>query len=185
MAERLTKIYTRSGDQGLTRLATGERIAKTHARIAAFGDLDETNSAIGMILCADGVPENTRRMLTAVQQDLFDMGADLAVPGSQRASDSQVARLERELDAINATLPPLKEFVLPGGGSAAAACHLARAIARRAERSAWRLAEETEVNAALLRYLNRLSDLLFVVARALARRGSPDEPLWEPDRAPR
>ena len=182
MANRLTKIYTRTGDSGLTRLATGEQIPKTSARISACGDLDETNSAVGLILSAAGVSDAVRRVLTAVQQDLFDLGAELALPDQQRATETHVQRLEDELDALNASLPPLKEFVLPGGTPAAAACHLARAICRRAERGVWRLAEEVELNPALLRYLNRLSDLLFVIARVLARQESAEEPLWRPDR---
>jgi cob(I)alamin adenosyltransferase len=182
MADRLTKIYTRAGDSGSTRLATGERVAKTSARIAACGDLDETNCAIGMILSTSELPDAVRGVLTAIQQDLFDLGAEFALPGHRRATDAHVEQLERELDTLNAELPPLKEFVLPGGTPAAAACHLARAICRRAERSAWRLAEETELNPALLRYLNRLSDLLFVVSRVLARQGGAGEPLWQPQR---
>ena len=182
MANRLTKIYTRTGDTGLTRIATGDRIAKTSRRIEAFGDLDEANSAIGLILSNASVPDGIRATLTAVQQVLFDIGAELAVPGQCRASDQHVATLEHELDALNEQLPPLREFVLPGGGPSAAACHLARAICRRAERSAWRLAEETELNPASLRYLNRLSDLLFVVARVLGREHDSAEPLWQPNR---
>jgi cob(I)alamin adenosyltransferase len=182
VANRLTKIYTRSGDGGLTRLATGEQVAKTSTRIGVCGDLDETNSAIGLVLCATGVPGSVHRTLSDVQQDLFDLGAELALPSQRRATEEHVQRLEKELDQLNATLPPLKEFVLPGGTPAAAACHLARAICRRTERSAWRLAEETELSPFLLRYLNRLSDLLFVIARVLARQDSPDEPLWQPDR---
>jgi cob(I)alamin adenosyltransferase len=182
LANRLTKIYTRAGDGGLTRIATGDQVSKTSRRIEAFGDLDETNSTIGLILSNASVPDGIRATLTAAQQVLFDIGAELAVPGQYRTSDPHVATLERELDALNEKLPPLREFVLPGGGPSAAACHLARAVCRRAERSAWRLAEETELNPASLKYLNRLSDLLFVIARVLAREHDASEPLWQPNR---
>lgn len=182
VANRLTKIYTRTGDSGLTRMATGEQVSKTSAAIEACGDLDEANSAIGLLLSSADVPEHLRTILTAVQQTLFDIGAELALPAHWRTTDQQIEGLEQVLDEVNHELPPLKEFVLPGGGPSAAACHLARAICRRAERSAWRLAEERELNSASLRYLNRVSDLLFVIARALARQHSADEPLWQPDR---
>jgi cob(I)alamin adenosyltransferase len=183
VANRLSKIYTRAGDSGMTRLATGEAVPKTSARIRACGDLDETNSAIGIVLSSSDLPHAVRDALTAIQQDLFDLGAEIALPDRPRASDAHIDRLERQLDAFNAELPPLKEFVLPGGPVNAATCHLARAVCRRAERSAWQLAEETDVNPALLRYLNRLSDLLFVIARVLARAADPTEPLWQPGRA--
>ena len=182
MPNRLTKIYTRSGDRGLTRLATGEQIAKTDARIEANGDIDEANSAIGLILSEPDVSDELRSILTAVQHDLFDIGAEIALPGRVTTRKDDVDRLERELDRLNDGLPPLTEFVLPGGTRAGAACHLARSICRRAERTLWRLDAESELNPEMLRYLNRLSDLLFVVARVLARRQDPDEPVWQPDR---
>ncbi len=181
MANRLTKIYTRSGDRGFTRLATGERVSKTGTRIEAAGHLDETNSAIGLILCEADVPDTVRSILTAVQHKLFDIGAELALPGHAGTDAEDVARLERELDRLNDALPPLTEFVLPGGPRSASSCHLARSICRRAERALWRLAEETELNPELLKYVNRLSDLLFVVARVLARQENTDEPLWNRD----
>ena len=182
MANRLTKIYTRSGDRGLTRLATGEQVPKTGPRIEAAGHLDETNSAIGLILCEADVPQSVRAVLTAVQHSLFDIGAELALPGRETTDADDVARLERELDKLNDALPPLTEFVLPGGPRSAAVCHLARSVCRRAERSLWRLAEDSELNPELLKYVNRLSDLLFVVARVLARQDRTDEPLWDRDR---
>ena len=182
MANRLTKIYTRSGDRGLTRLATGEQVSKTGTRIETAGHLDETNSAIGMILCESDVPDNVRAVLTAVQHNLFDIGAELALPGHEAIKAEDVATLEQELDALNDALPPLTEFVLPGGPRSAACCHLARSVCRRAERSLWRLADESDLNPELLKYVNRLSDLLFVVARVLARQDSTDEPLWDRDR---
>lgn len=182
MANRLTKIYTRSGDRGLTRLATGEQVSKASARIEANGDLDETNSVIGLILGETDVPDSVRSILTVVQHDLFDIGAELTLPGRTTTDTDDVARLERELDLLNEELPPLTEFILPGGTRAAATCHLARSICRRAERTLWRLAEETELNPELLKYVNRLSDLLFVIARVLSRQENAKEPLWQRDR---
>ncbi len=182
MANRLTKIYTRSGDCGLTRLATGEQVPKAGTRIEAAGHLDETNSAIGLILCEADIPQSVRAVLTAVQHNLFDIGAELALPGRATTDADDVANLERELDRLNGPLPPLTEFVLPGGPRSAASCHLARSICRRAERALWRLADEAELNPELLKYVNRLSDLLFVVARVLARQNCTDEPLWDRDR---
>ncbi|HEY5624295.1 MAG TPA: cob(I)yrinic acid a,c-diamide adenosyltransferase, partial [Gammaproteobacteria bacterium] len=140
MANRLTKIYTRSGDAGSTRLANGEEVAKTDARIEAFGAVDETNSALGLLLSYGDVPEKIREMLSRVQDELFDIGAELALPGHVAIVGERVERLENELDNLNSKLPPLKEFVLPGGSPSASACHLARAICRRAERRAWTLA---------------------------------------------
>ncbi len=182
MANRLTKIYTRSGDRGLTRLATGEQVSKTGTRIEAAGHLDETNCTIGLILCEADIPDAVRSILTAVQHSLFDIGAELALPGHTATDAEDVTNLERALDELNDTLPPLTEFVLPGGPRSAASCHLARSVCRRAERALWRLAEETELNPELLKYVNRLSDLLFVIARVLARQDSTDEPLWNQDR---
>jgi len=182
VANRLTKIYTRSGDRGLTRLATGEQVSKASARIAANGDLDETNSVIGLILSETDVPDTVRSILTAVQHDLFDIGAELTLPGHTATDADDIARLERELDRLNDDLPPLTEFVLPGGTRAAATCHLARSICRRAERTLWHLAEEAELNPELLKYVNRLSDLLFVIARVLARQDDSSEPLWQRNR---
>jgi cob(I)alamin adenosyltransferase len=178
MGHRLSKIYTRTGDDGTTGLANGERIAKTDARVEAFGNVDETNSALGLLLAEPDVPPTLRQSLTRIQHELFEIGGELALPSYRRISASHVSALESDLDALNEDLPPLKEFVLPGGNRAAAACHLARAICRRAERSAWAANACTELNAELLRYLNRLSDLLFVMARVLARRGGGEEVLW-------
>ena len=182
LANRLTKIYTRSGDRGQTRLATGERVPKTGTRIEAAGHLDETNCAIGLILCEADVPDDIRAVLTTVQHNLFDIGAELALPGRATTDSDDVASLETELDRLNDALPPLTEFVLPGGPRSAASCHLARSICRRAERALWRLADEADLNPELLKYVNRLSDLLFVVARVLARQDNTDEPLWNRDR---
>ena len=182
MANRLTKIYTRTGDDGLTRLASGERVAKHDPRVAASGTVDEANCAIGAVLCEADIPEALRTTLGRIQHELFDLGAELSLPHYSGITADHVRRLETELDAHNAGLPPLKEFVLPGGNRAAASCHLARAVCRRAERTAWALAERTAVNAELLKYLNRLSDLLFVAARVLARRDGEAEVVWRHER---
>lgn len=181
----LNRIYTRSGDAGQTRLATGQTVSKADLRVEAYGAVDETNACIGMArLHAEGALDAT---LGRIQNELFDLGADLAAPpkpgeveGSVlRVSDAQVERLEREIDGMNAELPPLASFVLPGGAPAAAALHLARTICRRAERCAVRLAEAGEpVSAPAMRYLNRLSDLLFVAARFANDRGAA-EVFWK------
>ncbi|MGW8369691.1 MAG: cob(I)yrinic acid a,c-diamide adenosyltransferase [Gammaproteobacteria bacterium] len=178
MGHRLSKIYTRTGDDGTTGLAGGSRVAKHDLRIDAFGTVDETSSAIALVLAEPGVPEQIRELLTQVQNDLFEVGAELSMPEYTGIDDEYVAALERALDDINEDLPPLKEFVLPGGGRAAAACHLARTVCRRAERVTWALAEREPISRDLLRYLNRLSDLLFVTARALTRSEGADEVLW-------
>jgi cob(I)alamin adenosyltransferase len=179
VGHRLSKIYTRTGDDGTTGLANGQRVDKCDARVEAFGSVDETNSVIGLILAENDIPSGIRESLARVQHELFEIGAELALPGYSKIGAQNIARLEAELDALNAELPPLKEFVLPGGNRAAAVCHVARAICRRAERSAWAAAKESAVNSDLLRYLNRLSDLLFVTARRLARGGGGAETLWQ------
>jgi cob(I)alamin adenosyltransferase len=181
MGHRLSKIYTRTGDAGTTGLGDGERVAKDHPRVEAYGTVDELNSAIGVVLAGD-LPAGIERCLTGIQHDLFDVGGELCMPSYRAVTPARVEELEQALDAFNADLPPLKEFILPGGGRAAAACHLARTICRRAERRVWTLAREEDVNEALPRYLNRLSDLLFVVARVLARHENGSEVLWRHDR---
>ena len=179
MGHRLSKIYTRTGDDGTTGLGDGTRVPKTHARIEAYGTVDEANSALGMVLGVAGLPEPIVATLTQIQHELFDLGGELAVPGYRVMSDAHVARLEQALDELNEHLPPLKEFILPGGGPATAACHLARAITRRAERCVWALPKEEQIAPEVARYLNRLSDLLFVVARVLARHERGAEVLWK------
>jgi cob(I)alamin adenosyltransferase len=179
MGHRLSKIYTRTGDDGTTGLGDGSRVPKTHARIEAYGTVDEANSAIGVILAVPDLPAAVSEALTQIQHELFDLGGELAVPGYRAIQDSHIDQLEQCLDRFNEPLPPLKEFILPGGGPAAAACHVARAIARRAERNAWALAQSEEVAPQVTRYLNRLSDLLFVVARVLARHENGQEVLWK------
>ncbi len=182
MGNRLSKIYTRTGDDGTTGLGDGSRVPKDGARVEAYGCVDEANSAIGMVLAVPGVPQDVAVLLTRVQHELFDLGGELCIPGHRAIEPAHVQALERALDEFNDRLPPLKEFILPGGGPAAAACHLARATCRRAERRAWTLARAESVAAEPLQYLNRLSDLLFVLARVLARHESGSEVLWKHDR---
>jgi cob(I)alamin adenosyltransferase len=177
MGNRLSKIYTRTGDDGSTGLGDGSRVAKENLRVEAYGTVDEANSAVGVILGNPGLPEEIRRALTEIQHDLFDLGGELCIPGHVMIKAAHVDRLESVLDGLNEGLPPLKEFILPGGGPAAAACHLARAICRRAERRCWSLARTESVAPDALKYLNRLSDLLFVMARVLAR-AADGEVVW-------
>jgi cob(I)alamin adenosyltransferase len=179
VGHRLSRIYTRTGDTGQTGLANGERVPKTDLRVEAFGAVDETNSAIGLLISELAAGEELKRSLLRVQHDLFEVGGELSLPGYQGIRLEHTRWLENELDRLNAELPPLKEFVLPGGSRAAAACHLARAICRRAERRAWAVAQSSTLNPELLSYLNRLSDYLFVAARVLARAGGGSEVLWD------
>ena len=178
MGHRLSRIYTRTGDAGSTGLADGTRIGKDAERIEAIGTLDEANSAIGFLLTQSIDSDGVRATLIEIQHKLFDAGAELSLPGHTAIRAEHIERLEAALDEINGELPPLKEFVLPGGTPAAAACHIARTAARRAERSLWRLAQTDELNEHLAAWINRLSDYLFVVARVLARQGGGTEPTW-------
>jgi cob(I)alamin adenosyltransferase len=178
MANRLTKIYTRTGDGGTTGLADGNRVPKDHLRIEVLGCLDELNSLVGLIMVQAGPA--TPDELDRVQNHLFDMGAELATPGALRIQAGDVTWLEAVLDGYNRDLPPLKEFIVPGGGSAATFCHLGRAVCRRTERRLVSLAGEEQINPQTLRYINRLSDLLFVLARVLARRDGGSEVFWQP-----
>lgn len=190
---KLNKIYTRTGDDGTTGLVDGSRVSKSSALMQAIGDVDEANSAIGLAVIALG-DQPMAAALTRIQNDLFDLGADLATPaGTNEAGEdafapsemvlrivpSQVERLEREIDALNAHLAPLRSFILPGGSAEAAALHLARAISRRAERSAVGASETQPLNPAALAYVNRLSDFLFVASRAVNQNGAGDV-LWRP-----
>ena len=184
MGNRLSKIYTRTGDDGTTGLGDGTRVSKDSARVTAYGTVDELNSAIGIVI-AQEIPEALRELLTEVQHELFDLGGELCIPGSAAIHDSDIARLERRLDSYNDELPPLKDFILPGGGAAAANCHLARTICRRAERDAVTLSHHDAVRPEAIRYLNRLSDLLFVLARVLARASGHGEVLWRHERRKR
>ena len=182
---RLTRIYTRGGDAGETSLGDGQRASKLDPRIRAFGAVDELNSQIGVVLAAGDVPDDLRATLTRVQNELFDLGGDLSVPldarGERlRVAQSQVDALERDCDRVNAGLPELRSFVLPGGTDVASRLHVARAVCRRCEREALAAAQEVELNPLALVYLNRLSDLLFILARAANAASGADEPLWQP-----
>jgi len=180
---RLTRIYTRGGDKGETSLGDGSRVPKLDCRIGAFGAVDELNSAIGVVLAGD-VPDRFRPWLERTQNDLFDVGADLSVPfgvtDRLRVTQAAVDQLERLCDELNAELPELKSFVLPGGTEATARLHVARATCRRAERDALAAGREHDLNPLVLVYLNRLSDFLFVAARAVNAQAGRDEPLWRP-----
>lgn len=182
MGKRLSKIYTRTGDDGTTGLGDGTRVAKNDLRVEAYGTVDEANSSVGIILACTWLPDDIAAILTEVQHDLFELGGELCIPGHRAVTDQYIERLESSLDGFNADLPALEDFILPGGGQAAAACHLARTIVRRAERRVASLAESDTVRPEVLRYLNRLSDLLFVVARVLSRVENGQEVLWKRDR---
>jgi cob(I)alamin adenosyltransferase len=178
MGHRLSRIYTRTGDDGSTGLGDGTRVQKEHLRVEAYGTVDEANSAVGVVLAVPGLPAQVVECLTEVQHTLFDLGGELCIPGHRVIRAEDVDRLEQTLDRFNEGLPPLKDFILPGGGPAAAACHLARTVTRRAERRVWALARVESVAPEVPQYLNRLSDLLFVVARVLARHEHGSEVLW-------
>lgn len=184
MSDRLDRIYTRSGDQGTTGLANGKRIPKTHARIETLGDVDELNSILGLLIADLDHPHPLAGLLSQLQNDLFDLGGELAIadPNYTVISLDTVTHLETELDTLNAVLPPLKEFILPGGSKSAATAHLARSVCRRAERRMVSLGgiDNETINPMGVSYLNRLSDLLFVVARTLAREQGGHEIHWKP-----
>ncbi len=179
MGHRLSKIYTRTGDDGTTGLGDGSRVPKDHARVEAFGTVDELNSVIGLLL-AEPLPDGIRATLTDIQHDLFDLGGELCVPGHGMLSEARITGLESILDGLNADLPMLKEFILPGGTRAAAYAHLARTVCRRAERRTLTLARNEPVPPTSIKYLNRLSDLLFVMARALNKSAGEPDVLWQP-----
>ena len=183
---RLTRIYTGGGDRGETSLGDGSRVSKLDCRIGAFGTVDEVNAQLGLVLAGD-VPAAFRPVLARVQNELFDVGADLSVPWGiadrLRVDDASIARLEADCDRFNAELPELRSFVLPGGTEAAARLHVARTVCRRAEREVLVAGEEVDVNPLVLVYLNRLSDLLFILARAANAAAGRDEPLWKPGTA--
>jgi len=183
MGNRLSKIATRTGDDGSTGLGDGSRIAKDAPRIHALGEVDELNSQLGLLLCED-LPAGVREELLAIQHDLFDLGGELCIPGYSVIADAQVAQLDALLEKHNADLPPLKEFILPGGSRAAAQMHVCRTVCRRAERAVVTLAqsEDAAVNSQPRQYLNRLSDLCFVLARVLNRHAGGGDVLWHKDR---
>ncbi len=182
MGNRLSRIYTRTGDDGTTGLGDGSRVAKDGARVEAYGTVDELNSTIGVLLAVPALPEPVIQCLVEIQHELFDMGGELCIPGHRVIAAQHTERLEQTLDRFNDALPPLREFILPGGGPAAAACHVSRTVARRAERRVLTLSKLESVSPEVLRYLNRLSDLLFVLARVLARHERGTEVLWRHDR---
>jgi cob(I)alamin adenosyltransferase len=179
MGHRLTKIYTRTGDDGTTGLSDGTRVGKDSARVRAMGSIDETNSIIGMMLAEISGSDSVATVYVRIQHDLFDLGGELSIPGATLVTAPRVEWLEERTDELNEDLPPLKNFVLPGGNRAAAVCHLARTVCRRAERDLVTLGVNEKVNTPALQYLNRLSDLLFVTARVLARRDGGQEVLWQ------
>ena len=178
MGHRLSKIYTRTGDAGTTGLGDGSRTSKDSARVAAMGDVDELNSLVGVVLC-EPMPDDVRELLVGVQHDLFDLGGEMSIPGATLLKATQPARLEAAIDRYNDELGPLKDFILPGGSRAAAMTHLARTVCRRAERSAVALAGEESVSDVGRQYLNRLSDLLFVLGRWLNKSSGGGDVLWQ------
>ncbi len=179
MGHRLSKIYTRTGDKGNTGLGDGSRIEKDHPRMQTIGAIDEVNCHIGLLLTELPEEDELGTLFTELQHDLFNLGGELAMPGHQLITDNHVNHLEQLLDSLNEDLPPLKNFILPGGNKAAAQCHLARTVCRRAERLIVALGKEYDININGAVYLNRLSDLLFVCARILARREGGHEVLWK------
>jgi cob(I)alamin adenosyltransferase len=181
MGNRLSKIYTRTGDDGTTGLGDGSRVPKDDARVEAYGTLDELNSVMGVLLAED-LPPDIAAALQPIQHELFDLGSEFCLPVYKAITAEHVQRLENTLDKFNDTLPPLKEFILPGGSRAAAVCHLARTVCRRAERRAWTLHQQHPQNPESIKYLNRLSDLLFVLARVIARQDKSGEVLWKHER---
>lgn len=178
MGHRLSKIYTRTGDAGTTGLGDGSRTQKNSSRIAALGDVDELNSVIGVMLCEE-MPADARELLVGIQHDLFDLGGEISIPGAALLKPTQPARLEAAIDRYNGELSPLKEFILPGGTRVAALTHLARTVCRRAERAVVALAGEEPVSEAGRQYLNRLSDLLFVLGRWLNKAAGGGDVLWQ------
>ena len=184
MAHRLSKITTRTGDAGDTGLGDGSRVSKDHPRVRSLGELDELNSALGVLL-AEELPSEVAELLREVQHDLFDLGGELSIPGHTMLGEAQVARLDAAIERWNVELPPLKEFILPGGTRAAALAHLARTVCRRAERSVVALGERDKVSDAARHYLNRLSDVLFIAGRRLNRHAGRGDVQWRHERSKR
>ena len=183
LGNRLTKIYTRTGDSGTTGLGDGTRVPKTSLRVTAYGTTDELNSVIGMVI-STGVTDKIGLLLTEIQHHLFDLGGELCIPGHVALNEQHVTWLENRLDELNEDLPVLQDFILPGGSQPAATCHLARTVCRRAERCVLELGEKEDLPPHSVMYLNRLSDLLFVVCRVLARADGGSEVLWQSNRPP-
>jgi cob(I)alamin adenosyltransferase len=182
MGNRLSKIATRTGDDGTTGLGDGSRVDKDSARVQSLGDVDELNSFVGLLLCEE-LPDGLREELVSIQHDLFDLGGELCIPGYQLIKDEHVARLDALLAKYNATLPPLKDFILPAGSRTAALAHVCRTVCRRAERSIVALGRVDAINAQPRQYVNRLSDLMFVLSRVLNRAAGGSDVLWQHDRA--
>jgi cob(I)alamin adenosyltransferase len=178
MANRLSTITTRTGDDGTTGLGDGSRVSKTHARIQAMGDVDELNSQLGVLIC-EAMPTDVATALLSIQHDLFDLGGELCIPGFTNLADSQIARLDQFIESYNSTLPRLAEFILPGGSRGASQAHVARTVARRAERSVVMLGQSEPIRPQCQQYLNRLSDLMFVLARVLNRYAGQGDVLWQ------
>ena len=183
MGNRLTKIFTKKGDDGTTDLGGNKRVEKFDKQIIVYGELDELSAAIGLITCQENIPPNILDFLQSTQQELFNISGELSAPEFESLNEKKVVSVEKFIDCINEDLPPLKEFIVPGKEIRSAHTHMARAICRRAERSMVKLSKERAVNPFALQYLNRLSDAFFVIARLLARESSTDEPLWKHDRA--
>jgi len=181
MGNRLSKIYTRTGDKGTTGMADGTRVDKDSMRVAAIGDVDELNSVVGLVVCKCQQGD-VREILITIQHDLFNLGGQITMPECDLITEERIKWLEQNLDKLNEDLPPLKEFILPGGGEAAVYCHLARTVCRRAERSIVSLAKEFEFNNSVNAYINRLSDLLFVICRMLSRQSGEAEVYWQSER---
>ena len=182
MGNRLSNIYTRTGDDGTTGMGDGSRVEKDDPRIEAIGAVDELNSTTGFLLTHE-LPDAVRTSLTTIQHRLFDIGGEFSIPGTTIITTEQVEQLEQILDELNADLPALKEFILPGGTASAAACHMARAVCRRAELRSYSLGKQASVNPASLKYLNRLSDLLFVMARYLNKQAGEADVFWQHERS--
>ena len=178
MGYRLSKIYTRTGDDGTTGLSGGSRVDKDSLRITAIGSIDELNSLLGQVICED-IDQQSHNILIEIQHRLFDMGGELSMPGQQLMQQESISWLEQQLDSMNAGLEPLKDFILPGGSRAAAVCHVARSVCRRAERDVVSLSAKEEVSSAITGYLNRLSDLLFVMARFFNKSSGQADTLWQ------
>jgi len=178
MANRLSKIYTRTGDKGKTGLADGSRVDKFNSRIESLGNIDELNSIIGIVL-TEKIPNDMKAILERVQHDLFDIGGELSIPNHMVIDEKKIDFLENSLDKMNNELQPLKEFILPGGSRITSYCHLARTVCRRVERNLFKLAQSDKVNEASLKYVNRLSDMLFVLARFLNKINQHNDILWK------
>ncbi|HMX99802.1 MAG TPA: cob(I)yrinic acid a,c-diamide adenosyltransferase [Agitococcus sp.] len=179
MGHRLSKIYTKTGDDGTTGLGDGSRVAKDSLRVEAYGTVDELNSFIGLLRAELTANHHMETILSKIQHELFDLGGELCIPNFILIKEEAISRLEQAIDSLNEDLPPLKDFILPAGGKAASICHVARTVCRRAERRVFSLSQQEQISPLPLQYLNRLSDYLFVAARILAREHGGSEVLWQ------